>query len=230
VDEDADLDVVVPAVISSAFGFAGQKCSAASRLIAVGGVADALLERLAGATELVTVGPVVDLATTCGPVVEEEAMRRYADAMAEAARVGAVRAVCADTPGGGWFAAPAVVEVPTDSRLWTDELFVPLLAFTRADSLDDALALANDSPYALTAGYFGRLPSRLARAAGTLRAGNVYVNRPTTGAVVGRQPFGGQGMSGVGSKAGGPDYLVQFCDPRVVSENTMRQGFAPELW
>ena len=97
----------------------------------------------------------------------------------------------------------------------------------RADDFDHALALANDTDYALTAGLFSRSPSRIAEARGTLRAGNVYVNRGITGALVGRQPFGGFGLSGVGSKAGGPDYLLQFVEPRVVTENTVRQGFAP---
>jgi RHH-type proline utilization regulon transcriptional repressor/proline dehydrogenase/delta 1-pyrroline-5-carboxylate dehydrogenase len=98
----------------------------------------------------------------------------------------------------------------------------------RADSFDHAVALANDTEYALTAGCYSRSPEHLRRAARELRAGNVYLNRSTTGAVVGRQPFGGYGMSGVGSKSGGPDYLLQFCDPRVVTENTLRQGFVPE--
>ena len=93
--------------------------------------------------------------------------------------------------------------------------------------MDQALALANDTPYALTAGVLSRSPASIRRASAELRAGNVYINRAITGAVVGRQPFGGFGLSGVGSKAGGPDYLLQFLEPRVVSENTMRQGFAP---
>jgi RHH-type proline utilization regulon transcriptional repressor/proline dehydrogenase/delta 1-pyrroline-5-carboxylate dehydrogenase len=104
-----------------------------------------------------------------------------------------------------------------------------VLAVLRADTLDDALALANRTPYALTAGIYSRSPESIRRAAAELRAGNVYVNRAITGAVVGRQPFGGYGLSGVGSKAGGPDYLLQFSDPRVVTENTQRQGFAPDV-
>jgi RHH-type transcriptional regulator, proline utilization regulon repressor / proline dehydrogenase / delta 1-pyrroline-5-carboxylate dehydrogenase len=103
-----------------------------------------------------------------------------------------------------------------------------VLAVLRARDLDEAIALANDTDYALTAGIFSRSPAAIRRAAAELRAGNVYVNRHITGAVVGRQPFGGYGMSGVGSKAGGPDYLHQFLDPRVVTENTLRQGFAPD--
>ncbi len=103
-----------------------------------------------------------------------------------------------------------------------------MLALIRARDFDRALTIANNSDYTLTAGCFSRTPSHLERAAGELRAGNVYLNRGTTGAVVGRQPFGGFGLSGVGSKAGGPDYLLQFVEPRAISENTVRQGFAPE--
>jgi RHH-type proline utilization regulon transcriptional repressor/proline dehydrogenase/delta 1-pyrroline-5-carboxylate dehydrogenase len=102
-----------------------------------------------------------------------------------------------------------------------------VLAIQRAADLDEALALANATDFALTAGIFSRSPAHIRRAAAELRAGNVYVNRSITGAVVGRQPFGGYGLSGVGSKAGGPDYLLQFLEPRTVSENTLRQGFAP---
>jgi RHH-type proline utilization regulon transcriptional repressor/proline dehydrogenase/delta 1-pyrroline-5-carboxylate dehydrogenase len=101
-----------------------------------------------------------------------------------------------------------------------------VLVVLRADDFEHALALANDTDYALTGGVFSRLPSHIHRAAEELRAGNVYVNRGITGARVGRQPFGGYGLSGVGSKAGGPDYLLQFVEPRVVTENTVRQGFA----
>jgi len=103
-----------------------------------------------------------------------------------------------------------------------------VLALLRAPDFDTALMMANATEYALTAGCFSRTPSHLAQAGRELRAGNVYLNRGTTGAIVGRQPFGGFGMSGVGSKAGGPDYLRQFVEPRSVSENTVRQGFAPD--
>jgi RHH-type proline utilization regulon transcriptional repressor/proline dehydrogenase/delta 1-pyrroline-5-carboxylate dehydrogenase len=96
-----------------------------------------------------------------------------------------------------------------------------------ADDLEHAITIANAPPYALTGGIFSRSPSHVRKAIADMRAGNLYINRGITGAVVGRQPFGGYGLSGVGSKAGGPDYLLQFCDPVVVTENTVRQGFAP---
>ena len=133
-----------------------------------------------------------------------------------------------DVPEHGYFVGPTVVVTDrVGGRLATDEIFGPLLTCLRADDFDHALALANDTDYALTGGVFSRSPSRIRRAVEVMRAGNLYVNRAVTGALVGRQPFGGFGMSGVGSKAGGPDYLLQLVEPRVVTENTVRQGFAP---
>jgi RHH-type proline utilization regulon transcriptional repressor/proline dehydrogenase/delta 1-pyrroline-5-carboxylate dehydrogenase len=133
-----------------------------------------------------------------------------------------------DVPDDGWFVGPTIVTGldPRTSRVATEEVFGPLLAVFRVADLDEAVALANATDYALTAGVHTRSPGTARRLAAELRAGNVYVNRPITGAVVGRQPFGGFGLSGVGSKAGGPDYLLQFVDPVAVSENTLRQGFA----
>jgi RHH-type proline utilization regulon transcriptional repressor/proline dehydrogenase/delta 1-pyrroline-5-carboxylate dehydrogenase len=229
IDEDADLDVAVPAVISSAFGYAGQKCSAASRLIVPRRRLDETVERLVGATRLVPVGQATELRTVVGPLIDEEAqsrVRRYQKLARGAAEVLIERD---DVPDDGWFVGPEVVLVddPT-SALVREEIFGPLLCVQPADDFDEALALANDTEYALTAGVFSRSPANIRRAAGRLRAGNVYINRGTTGALVGRQPFGGYGMSGVGSKAGGADYLLQFVDPRVITENTLRQGFVPD--
>jgi RHH-type proline utilization regulon transcriptional repressor/proline dehydrogenase/delta 1-pyrroline-5-carboxylate dehydrogenase len=108
-----------------------------------------------------------------------------------------------------------------------EEIFGPLLALARADDLDHALALANAPAYGLTGGIFSRSPAHVTRATRELRAGNVYVNRGITGARVGRQPFGGIGLSGAGTKAGGPDYLHEFVTARTVAEHTMRHGFVP---
>jgi RHH-type proline utilization regulon transcriptional repressor/proline dehydrogenase/delta 1-pyrroline-5-carboxylate dehydrogenase len=135
-----------------------------------------------------------------------------------------------DVDPNGFFVAPIVVaDVNDDSPLWRDEFFGPLLCVAKVRDFDEALRHASDTPYALTAGLFSRSPHNIERASREIRAGNLYINRGTTGAVVGRQPFGGYGLSGVGSKAGGPDYLLQFCEPRVVTENLLRQGFSPDL-
>jgi RHH-type proline utilization regulon transcriptional repressor/proline dehydrogenase/delta 1-pyrroline-5-carboxylate dehydrogenase len=196
----------------------------------VGDAYDAVLDRLAAATRELVVGHPADPATTVGPLIDADAHARLLAAAETAASEGRVVARWQGTlPADGWYVPPLVVADvdPATSTLWRDELFGPLLCVVRARDFDEALVLANDTPYALTAGCWSRSPANLRRAAAELRAGNVYLNRATTGAVVGRQPFGGYGLSGVGSKAGGPDYLLQFCDPRVVTENTVRQGFVP---
>lgn len=229
VDSDADLDVAVPAIVTSAFGYAGQKCSAASRVIGVGAVFDELVERLAGAAMLVPVGHPRELRTMCGPVIDADAHRRVREYQKLAHDEGEVLLERDDLPDGGWYVGPTVVTTGNPgARIVTDEIFGPLVTCMRATDFDHALALANDNAYALTGGLFSRSPARIRHAADHFRAGNLYVNRAITGALVGRQPFGGFGLSGVGSMAGGPDYLRQFVEPRVVTENTLRQGFAPD--
>jgi RHH-type proline utilization regulon transcriptional repressor/proline dehydrogenase/delta 1-pyrroline-5-carboxylate dehydrogenase len=230
VDDDADPDQAVPGIVLSAFGYAGQKCSAASRCIVVGDAYEEVVARLAAATEEVLVGHPRAPEVLVGPLIDADAHARLLAAAATAEDEGRVVGRWkGDVPDGGWFVPPLLVADvdPATSTLWREELFGPLLCVVRAESFDDALRLANDTDYALTAGCWSRSPAHLRRAADELRAGNVYLNRHQTGAVVGRQPFGGYGMSGVGSKAGGPDYLLQFADPRVVTENTVRQGVVP---
>jgi RHH-type proline utilization regulon transcriptional repressor/proline dehydrogenase/delta 1-pyrroline-5-carboxylate dehydrogenase len=229
VDGDADPDQVVPAAIDSAFGFSGQKCSALSRLIVVEHAYDAVVPRLVQAASELEVGHPSRMRTQVGPVIDADAHRRLTKAIDEAPAHGTVALRRAELPDGGWFVGPTVVtDVDPSSPLAQDELFGPVLAVFRVPDLDAAIELANGTDYALTAGIFSRSPANIRRAAAELRAGNIYVNRGITGAVVGRQPFGGYGLSGVGSKAGGPDYLLQFVDPRTLTENTLRQGFAPE--
>ena len=128
----------------------------------------------------------------------------------------------------GWFVGPTVFTgVDPAGPLGQEEFFGPILAVIRAKDFPDAVAIANGTDYALTAGVFSRSPANLELARRDLEAGNVYLNRGITGALVARQPFGGYRMSGIGSKAGGPDYLLQFTVPRTVTENTLRRGFAP---
>jgi RHH-type proline utilization regulon transcriptional repressor/proline dehydrogenase/delta 1-pyrroline-5-carboxylate dehydrogenase len=228
VDADADLDQAVPIAVASAFGYGGQKCSACSRLIVVDEVYDQLVERLVGAARRLRVGHPRDMAVDVGPLIDAEAQARVLGYVELAPGEGEVVLGGGDVPADGWFVAPTIVAgVRPGGRLATEEIFGPVLSVFRAGSFDEALALANDTDYALTAGVVSRSPAHIRQATAELRAGNVYVNRTITGAIVGRQPFGGYGMSGVGSKAGGPDYLLQFVEPRAVSENTLRQGFAP---
>jgi RHH-type proline utilization regulon transcriptional repressor/proline dehydrogenase/delta 1-pyrroline-5-carboxylate dehydrogenase len=229
VDSDADLDEAVPAIVRSAFVYAGQKCSAASRVLAHEGIADALLERLAGAVEVLVVGQADDFATEVPPVIEREAQERVARYAELAAAEGRVVARQTEIPGDGWFCPPTLAtDLPPDSAVVREEIFGPLLSVERVPSIAAALDTLDGSPFALTGGLFSRSPSTVAEVARRAPVGNLYVNRHITGAMVGRQPFGGNRRSGIGSKAGGPDYLLQFVEPRVVTENTMRHGLVVE--
>ena len=132
-------------------------------------------------------------------------------------------------PDEGWFCPPTLaVGLPEESPVLREEVFGPLLAVTRVPDLDAACDVVDSLPFALTGGLFSRSPAAVERVTRRSPVGNLYVNRGTTGAMVGRQPFGGNRRSGSGSKAGGPDYLLQFVEPRVVTENTMRHGMHVE--
>jgi RHH-type proline utilization regulon transcriptional repressor/proline dehydrogenase/delta 1-pyrroline-5-carboxylate dehydrogenase len=230
VDADADLDQVVPGAMYSAFGFAGQKCSAASRLIVHERHFDRVVERMEGALAALVVGDPRRPDADVGPVIDEESYQRLTSFIADPSRTGRVVRHGSIPDAPGYYVPPTLVIAPdAEDRVLHDELFGPVLAIQRATDLDHAIALANATDYALTAGIYSRSPSAIERAAGALVAGNVYINRGITGAVPGRQPFGGFGRSGLGSKAGGADYLLHFVNTKVVTENTLRQGFVPEI-
>jgi RHH-type proline utilization regulon transcriptional repressor/proline dehydrogenase/delta 1-pyrroline-5-carboxylate dehydrogenase len=225
VDSDADLDDAEPAIVGSAFTYAGQKCSAASRLLVHEAVADALIERLAGAVEVLQVGQAQTFGTEVPPVIEGEAQERIAGYAELAGREGRLVAGGQDVPSPGWFSPPTVaVDLPPDSRVLREEVFGPLLTVERVRDVDEACDRVDALPVALTGGLFSRNPHTVDRVTRRSPVGNLYVNRAITGAMVGRQPFGGNRLSGTGTKAGGPDYLLHFVDTRVVSENTVRHG------
>ncbi|MEW6428890.1 MAG: proline dehydrogenase family protein [Thermodesulfobacteriota bacterium] len=229
VDEDADLDEAVPAVLRSAFGFQGQKCSACSRVIVVEPAWERFVERLTAAARSLPLGPAEEPGHALGPVVSEEARDRILAYLKVAEQEGEILYRSEVPAGGGWYVPLTLVAgISPDHRIAREEIFGPVLALMRAPSFAAALAMANRTSFALTGGVFSRSPANLALAEREFRVGNLYLNRGITGALVGRQPFGGFGMSGIGSKAGGPDYLLQFVDPVTVTENTMRRGFAPE--
>lgn len=240
IDVSADLDEAVLGVRYSAFGFQGQKCSACSRCIVVdpegpdGARTRVFLERLGEATKTLVLGPATSSSTDVAPVIDAEAaanIRRHI----ERARAEGLTELVGEKdftipPGVDNIVPPHVFTgVTPDHALYRHEVFGPVLAVVHARDFDEALRLANDHPYKLTGGVFTRKPSHIQKAKREFRVGNLYVNRGITGALVGRQPFGGFGMSGVGSKAGGAEYLYQFVEPRASCENTMRRGFAPEL-
>jgi RHH-type proline utilization regulon transcriptional repressor/proline dehydrogenase/delta 1-pyrroline-5-carboxylate dehydrogenase len=229
VDADADLDEAVPAIVHSAFGYAGQKCSAAARVLVHEAVVDTLVERLAGATDVLRVGQAEEFATEVPPVIEAEAQERVLRYGELAEREGRIAARVPAVPANGWFCPPTIaVGLPDGSAVNREEVFGPLLSVTAVTSVDHACDVVESLPFALTGGLFSRNPATVERVAARLPLGNLYVNREITGAMVGRQPFGGNRRSGIGAKAGGPDYLLQFAEPRVVTENTMRQGIPAE--
>lgn len=224
VDSDVDLDEAVPAVVRSAYGYAGQKCSAAARTLVHEGVADRFSERLAGAVDILRVGPADDFATEVPALIDPDAVakyNRYADLSrgAELAR--------AEPAEGPQYVPPLLVDadrLPADTPVARDEIFGPLLTVERVRDLDEGIERVRDLPQALTAGIFSRQPDRIDALLDRLPAGVVYVDRAITGAIVGRQPFGGNGLSGTGARAGGPSYLRHFSDEQVVSTNVVRHG------
>jgi RHH-type proline utilization regulon transcriptional repressor/proline dehydrogenase/delta 1-pyrroline-5-carboxylate dehydrogenase len=225
VDADADLDEAVPAIVGSAFNYAGQKCSAASRVLVHEAIADQLLARLAGAVRVLVVGQAETLGTDVPPVIEREAQQRVARYAETAAREGTIAATASAPNGSGWF-CPATVatDLPEGSRVLEEEIFGPLLAVQRVRDVEAACDVVDGLAFALTGGLFTRNPATVRLVRDRTPVGNLYVNRGITGAMVARQPFGGNRLSGTGMKAGGPDYLLQFVQQRAVSENTMRHG------
>jgi RHH-type proline utilization regulon transcriptional repressor/proline dehydrogenase/delta 1-pyrroline-5-carboxylate dehydrogenase len=231
VDDDADLDEAVLGVIRSAFGYSGQKCSACSRVIVLDRVYDAFVARLAEAARAVVIGQASDPETVIGPLIDADAAARVLAYSKLAESEG--RIVARGNPGPlvqhGHFVAPIVVaDVLPTARIAQEEIFGPVLAILRAADLEDAIRIANETAFALTGGIYSRSPANIERIRQSFRVGNLYINRPITGALVDRQPFGGFKLSGIGTKAGGSDYLREFLLTRTVTENTLRRGFAPE--
>lgn len=227
IDDDADLDEAIRQVINSAFAFQGQKCSACSRAIVVEPIYDKFRERLVQAATSLTIGPAEDPANSLGPVVDEKARRSILEYIELAKTEGKVL-LSREVPATGYYVPLTIVEdIRPDHRIAQEEIFGPVLALMKVRNFDQAIEWANSTRFSLTGAIFSRSPEHLDRARAEFNVGNLYLNRGSTGALVERHPFGGFNMSGIGSKAGGPDYLLQFVDPKLVSENTMRRGFAP---
>ncbi len=232
IDSDADLDEAVVGVLYSAFGFQGQKCSACSRVIVLEENYERFLTRLVEAAKSLFVRDASDPHAFMGPVVDEESYQRIVSTI-ERMKSQARLVFQGETPAGGYYVGPTIF-ADVDPRkescrdLTQDEIFGPVLAVIKAKDLDEALEIANSTAYALTGAVYSRSPANIARARKEFECGNLYINRGSTGAMVGRHPFGGYKLSGMGSKTGGHDYLQHFMDPRVVTENTIRRGFAPK--
>ena len=235
IDQSADLDEAVLAVRQSAFGYSGQKCSACSRVIVVESIYQHFLQRLIESTRSLVIGDPLDPATDVGPVIDAAAAEKIRQYIEIGRREGTLELAC-EVPAelqaqSAWhYIGPHIFSgIRPHHRLAREEIFGPVLSVMRAADFAAALEIANSTSYKLTGGLFSRKPSLLELARRQFRVGNLYLIRGISGALVGRQPFGGFGFSGTGTKAGGADYLLHFVEPRSCCENTMRRGFAPGL-
>ncbi|MBF1988640.1 L-glutamate gamma-semialdehyde dehydrogenase [Fischerella thermalis] len=227
VDESADLDQAVIGVVQSAFGYSGQKCSACSRVIVHTAIYDSFVRRFTEATKSLNIGAAELPGTKVGPVIDANARDRIREYI-EKGKAEAKVALEMPAPENGYFIGPVIfTDVSPNAVIAQQEIFGPVVAVIKANNFQEALSIANSTNYALTGGLYSRTPSHIQKAQEDFEVGNLYINRTITGAIVARQPFGGFKLSGVGSKAGGPDYLLQFLEPRTITENIQRQGFAP---
>jgi 1-pyrroline-5-carboxylate dehydrogenase len=219
VDREADLDSAVTGVVQSAYGYQGQKCSACSRAIVDAAVYDQFLEKLKAKVAAVTVGAPEDTANYMGPVISAGAKKTILEYIEVGKQEGRLIAGGAAGPGDGHFVQPTVIaDIDSKARIFQEEIFGPVLAVTKARDFEHALELANDTEYGLTGAVYSNNPEKIKKARAEFFVGNLYINRKCTGAMVGAHPFGGFNMSGTDSKAGGPDYLLQFLQPKSIAE------------
>ncbi len=228
VDSDADIDEAVVHTVYSAFGFQGQKCSACSRVIVLEENYEKFTGRLVEAARSINICPSEQPECYMGAVIDSGAREKIMSYIELGKKEGRVL-LSREMPEmeGHYVPLTIVDQIRPDSRLAQEEIFGPVLSVLKVKDMDEALQVANGTRFALTGGIFSRSPENIDRARREFRVGNLYINRGCTGAIVERHPFGGFKLSGIGSKAGGPDYLLQFTVPRVVVENTLRRGFAP---
>jgi 1-pyrroline-5-carboxylate dehydrogenase len=219
VDAGADLSSAVEGVAVSAFGYQGQKCSACSRAIVHQAVYDQFLERLAARVAMITVGESHRFENYMGPVINAAAMKSILGYVDAGRKEGRLIAGGSAVDGEGYFIQPTVIaDVDSRATIFQEEIFGPVLAVTKARDFDHAMALANDSEYGLTGAVYSATRENIERARAEFHVGNLYINRKCTGAMVGAHPFGGFNMSGTDSKAGGPDYLLQFLQAKSIAE------------
>jgi 1-pyrroline-5-carboxylate dehydrogenase len=219
VDREADLESAATGVVQSAYGYQGQKCSACSRAIVDEAVYDEFVQKVRTKVAVLTVGPSEEPANYMGPVISAGAKKTILDYIETGKREGRLIAGGDVAPGDGYFIQPTVIaDVDSKARIFQEEIFGPVLAVTKARDFDHAIELANDTEYGLTGAMYSKNPEKIRRAREEFFVGNLYINRKCTGAMVGAHPFGGFNMSGTDSKAGGPDYLLQFLQPKSIGE------------
>jgi 1-pyrroline-5-carboxylate dehydrogenase len=219
VDREADVDQAVTGVVQSAFGYQGQKCSACSRAIVDAAIYDEFLDKLKQKVSQIKVGPTDNPNHYMGPVISGKARNSILEYIDVGKKEGRLLTGGGPADGDGHFIQPTVIaDVTPESRLFREEIFGPVLAVTKAKDYDEALALANDSEYGLTGAVYTNNREKIDKAREQFFVGNLYINRKCTGAMVGAHPFGGFNMSGTDSKAGGPDYLLQFLQAKSIAE------------
>ncbi len=227
VDETADLDEAITGVLDSATGYQGQKCSACSRVIVLESVYPLFLERLRQAASSIPIGPPIQAKNRMGPLIDARALER----VRQYVELGKKDGTCLldrQIMGPGYFQGPVILtDLPPSHPVVQEEIFGPVMVVFQVPTIHEALRLANDSPFALTGGIYSRSPTNIQLAREEFEVGNLYINRPISGSLVGRQPFGGHRLSGIGKKAGGHGYLEQFMVEKIMTENTLRRGFAP---
>jgi 1-pyrroline-5-carboxylate dehydrogenase len=218
-DDAASLDAAAQGIVQSAFGYQGQKCSACSRAIVTDGVYDELVSKIGERASRLRVGPAEDPANDMGPVINENARRTILDYIDKGRAEARLITGGGTAPGDGYFLQPTVfADVAPSAAIFREEIFGPVLAITRARDFEHALELANDSEYGLTGAVYTSSRANIEAACERFHVGNLYINRKCTGAMVGAHPFGGFNMSGTDSKAGGPDYLLQFLQAKSIAE------------
>lgn len=219
VDHETDLDTAVQGVLVSAFGYQGQKCSACSRAIVDQSVYSEFLDKLQARVSTLSIGPPEDPANYLGPVISAAAEQTILAYIEKGKQEGRLIAGGAKAPGDGYFIQPTVfADIPPEATIFQEEIFGPVLAVTPARDFEHALELANNSQYGLTGAVYTKNRARIDAARDRFHVGNLYINRKCTGAMVGAHPFGGFNMSGTDSKAGGPDYLLQFLQAKSIAE------------
>jgi RHH-type proline utilization regulon transcriptional repressor/proline dehydrogenase/delta 1-pyrroline-5-carboxylate dehydrogenase len=199
-------------------------------LILLDSIHDLFVERLVEAAKSVPIGAPEEPGTGLGPMIDERAVQKVMEYVEIGEKEGraVLRPDLAHRPGPNFIGPAIFTEIRPQHRLANEEIFGPVLAVLRARDYEEALSIANSTEYALTGGLYSRSPRNIVRAQESFLVGNLYINRGITGALVGRQPFGGGRLSGMGAKAGGQEYLPQFMSTAVVTEQTLRRGFSPD--
>lgn len=219
VDKDANIDVAVESIVTSAFGFSGQKCSAGSRAVVHEDIYEEVLDKVAKWTSELTVGEPTTKDIYMGPVINQAAYDKITNYIEIGKQEGRLVAGGESDDSKGYFIKPTVIaDVDVEARIMQEEIFGPVVAFAKAKDFDHALEIANNSEYGLTGAVITNNRANIEKATLKFDVGNLYINRNCTGAIVGYQPFGGFKMSGTDSKAGGPDYLVLHMQAKTVSE------------